>query len=589
MEHLNPKDPQSIARIEAVIVKIAPKWKAQPNIIDIVPALRTKAGKVKADELVIGFHVTDKIPPELLTDRGYEPIPSEIEGIPTDVILARGRALGNVDCKNTRSQMFDTLVGGIAVGNANMNAYGTLGMTLLAESDGRLVGLTNEHVLVYDSDGHVGDEVQQPRYYLWSEVSLDNADCCPNGQLHYRGVDNPIIDAAGGVFAASALAAALSDEIDPHRRGQVATIPELDELTMREVVSVALDYTEIPFPGHPYKVGAKWTYQRHTDRRVLEHKVSETKQNEHVLDYQQLITDKRRYLRGETVTLVAVLGSERGERICHNYFVTAAALSQSHRRAYKIILKPVKLQDGAGSVSAASMTHGSEGHQLKDNTVRRCYSFSDQKPFEQFRASRTIDGITYDPRGHTAEFVVTASGGPVALRFPAHGLVARFHLPVQRVIAHVEVINDPIEGSTTGNVTMTAYSGNVAVGSAATTAPGPADLNVSAASIDYVVFRGGMNQSLLLGICIEVNLGHFCSYLGQLQLAPDEELGQWKTFLFAQTRNDVGLGIDPTVAAQTIGGWLVTNNFVSTGGSDSLTYGHQCNVDIVPTGDFEVL
>src|SRR5205823_1375137 len=149
----------------------------------------------------IGFFVREKVPAELLADRGYRPIPPQIEGIPTDVILARNRPAGSVDDKATRSQMFDTLVGGIAVGNANMNVYGTLAMTLLAVSDSRLVGLTNEHVLVFDGDGKAGDEVQQPRFYLSSEVSIDNAACCPNGQLHYRGVDNPIVDGAAAVFA----------------------------------------------------------------------------------------------------------------------------------------------------------------------------------------------------------------------------------------------------------------------------------------------------------------------------------------------------------------------------------------------------
>jgi len=287
-------------------------------------------------------------------------------------------------------------------------------------------------------------------------------------------------------------------------------------------------------------------------------------------------------MRGETVTFLAILGSEQGRRVCHNYFVTAAALSQSRRRAYKIILKPFKLRMGASEGSAPSLTHGSDGHQVKNDTVQRCYGFSGQKPSDQFQKQRTIDGITYDPRGHTAAFVEATPGGPVALRFPDRGLVVRFHLPVQRVIARVIV-------NTKEQVTITAYSGTAMVGSAATTVHGPAALDISAASIDYVVFRGGMNETLLLGICTEVSLGYFCLYMGKLQLAPDEESGQWKTFLFAQTRNDVALGAEPAVAAQTIGGWPVTNNFVSTGGSDSLAYGHQCNVDIVPNGDFEVL
>lgn len=578
MRNESPVNPQAIARIQEVITRISAEWMSEPNIIDIIPALRTKAGRVQVRELTIGFRVTEKLAPELLAGRGYKPIPSEIEGIPTDVILARAPGLGSVDCKDTRSQMFDTLVGGISVGNANMNVYGTLGMTMFAESDSRMVGITNEHVLVYDGDGHAGDEVQQPRYYLDSEVSLDPADCCPNGQLHYRGVDNPIVDASAGVFAAAALAAALSDEIDPHRRGQDRTVPGPDERTVKEIVSVALKYPEIPFPGRPFKVGAEWTYRRHTDVQILDYAASETKQNEHVIDYQQLITDKREYERGQVVTLLAILGSEAGELKCHNYFVTAAVLSHSHRRAYKIILKPYEIHSTAGG-KVAVLTHGSGDHAVNDRTVRRCYGFSSQKP-HQFHKAVTIDGVTYDPRDDTAAFVKRGDG--MAIRLPDRGLVVRFHLPVQRVLAQVVANSED-------HVTMTAYAGTSAVGSATTTGRGQSALDISAPSIEYVVFRGGRNEALLLGVCTELNLGHFCLYMGQVTLAPDEELGPWKTFLFAQTRNDVLSGTDPAVAAQTIGGWPVTDNFVSTRASESLAYGHQCNIEIVPNGDFAVV
>ena len=62
----------------------------------------------------------------------------------------------------------------------------------------------------------------------------------------------------------------------------------------------------------------------------------------------------------------------------------------------------------------------------------------------------------------------------------------------------------------------------------------------------------------------------------------------WSTYLFAQTRNDVPSGTDPLIAATTIGGLPVTSNFIDAGGSDDITYGHSCLVDIVPNGQFEV-
>jgi hypothetical protein len=531
---------------------------------------------------VLGFHVAEKLERELLEERGYRPIPAEIEGIPTDVILARRPAHdGTVDERATRSAMFDTLVGGIAVGNANINAYGTLGMTLLAESDGRMVGLTNEHVLVFDVDGHVGDEVQQPRFYLHSEVSLDPASCCPNGQLHYRGVDNPIVDVAMGVFAAAGLAAALSDEIDPHRRGQDATVPADDETTLRETVSVSLDYPDLPLPGTPYGIGVDWKYRRETDRQVLDHAVSEQKQNEHVIGVQHLITDRRVYNRGASVTFLALLGSEEHQRSCGDYFVTAAALSPSHHRAYKLILRPWEAA-ARSALGAAAFTHGDLGHAVQGETVRRCFHYRRQKG--SFRTPRVIEGLRYDPRKSTVRFVADAHGR-IAMRLPQRPLVITLPRAYERITLR-------IERHSSAPVRVRAYSGQQKVDEASSDAsqsPAEATITVEADAIDRLVVDGGAGEALLLELCVETLAGSACLYRGVLDLASDEELGVWSTYLFAQTSNTVALGTDPVVAAQTIGSLPVTHNFVSEGESDNITYGHTCNIGIVPDGSFEVV
>ena len=572
MSDLNPLDPSSFAELEAMIARIAPQWMANPNIVAIVPALKTKGGYVQPQKLVLGFYVREKVAPALLQDRGYSLIPTDIEGISTDVIPAVRKPLGSVDTKETRSQMFDTLAGGMAVGDANMNAYGTLAMILFAQDDGRPVGLTNEHVLVFDGDGHVGDEVQQPRFYLNSEVSIDSATCCPNGQLHYRPVDNPIVDAAAGVFAAAAVAAALSDQIDPHRRGQDATVPDLTERTLRETVSVEMQYPEIPLPGYPYNLDVKWKYQRETDRRTLEYSASETKPNLHVVQTQELLTDRPVYQRGNQVVFFALLGTELNRETCQNYFVTAAALSPSHRRAYKIILKPWEI-DNAPRID--NPNHSLVGGQA----VRRCISFNDQKSGDCFRQPRSISGTIFDPEDHTACFVQRGATEPPSLVFPPAGLTIRFSTPVQEVFGRV-VFN--------ASVTMTAFNGASEVGTATTSGTSPANLHLTAPGITHVVFHGNDESPELLEICTVKHLRKYCAYRGEFTLLPDEEIGMWSTYLFAQTRNDVPLGADPLIAATTIGGLPVTSNFVDAGGSDNITYGHSCLVDIVPNGQFEV-
>ena len=574
MPKLDPKTPGSFKELEALIARIAPTWKTHPNVVAIVPALKTKGGFVHSETLVLGFYVREKVSPEVLKDRGYTPIPPEIEGVPTDVIPAIRKPLGSVDEKATRSQMFDTLAGGIAVGNANMNVYGTLAMILFAQSDSRPVGLTNEHVLVFDTDGHVGDEVQQPRFYLNSEVSIDSAACCPNGQLHYRGVDNPIVDASAAVFAAAALAAVLSDEIDPHRRGQIATVPHSNERTIRETVSVELEYPEIPFPGRPYKVDAKWKYRRETDQRTMEHAVSETKRNTHTVETQELITDRAVYPRGDRVIFIALLSPEPHQKVCHNYFVTAAALSSSHRRAYRIILKPWDANAAVANHQAAAA--------VNDKVVRHCVSFTHQKPNTSFKQPRIIEGMTFDPEGFSAVFVPAVAPQPPKLRFPDHGLTVRFQGAVQEVRVRVELHAGKA-------VKLTAFNGSAEVSADSTTGASPAVLSVAAGRITHVVLSGGSNEAQLVEICIGRKLGRFCVYRGEMPLAPDEELGIWTTYLFAQTRNDVPVGTDPLVAATIIGGLPVTNNYADGGESDNITYGHSCLVDIVPNGQFEVV
>jgi hypothetical protein len=359
MTDLDPADSGAFDRVQMIANRLNEEWQGDESVVHIGPCLKVTGGVVRPDTLAIGFHVRHKVPPETLAERGWRAVPAEIDGIPTDVITIHQPAHGTVDARSTRSAMFDTLVGGIAVGNAGINAYGTLGMTLLANSDDRLVGLTNEHVLVFDADGKVGDSVEQPRFYLQSEVSLESATCCPNGQLRYRGVINPLVLAAGAVFAAAVIAAAASDERDPHRRGQDATPTDARERTLRETVHMDIDYPTLPLPGTAFRTDVAWRYERHTDQRVLRHEVSERPRNPHITRLQVLVTERIQYLRGDTVWFVAALGPDLYSDRC-NYLVTAAVISPSQRQADKVVMRPWQPADR--TPIEAALTRALERH-----------------------------------------------------------------------------------------------------------------------------------------------------------------------------------------------------------------------------------
>jgi len=315
-----------------------------------------------------------------------------------------------------------------------------------------------------------------------------------------------------------------------------------------------------------------WTYRRETDRRELEHAVSESKVNEHVLTSQHLLTDRRLYRRGETVSFLALLGVRRA---CAGYFVTAAALSPSHHRAYKTILRPRR-------AAVDGLTHGDATHRLEESAVRRCHDFRHQRDGDAFTRPRRIEGLLYEPRHGRAVFLHPTPAAPLSLRLPDSGLVVRFPAPVTPGIS----VRLWVLGSA---VKVTAFAAGQPVDTA-TVQPSrqPVELELRGEEIDALRFEGGSNEAFLEQLCVLSATGRACVYAGDIELAPDEETGIWTTYVFAQTLNDVPAGTDPVAAAPTIGGLPVTDNFVDAGRSYNITYGFSCNVELKPDGTFEV-
>jgi hypothetical protein len=110
-----------------------------------------------------------------------------------------------------------------------------------------------------------------------------------------------------GAAVAAVVAAALSDEIDPTRRGQEATVPPAGARTLQEQQSVRLSYPELPVPGKHFAVKTEWKYTRETDAGNFSHAVSEAKVNPHVLADKLLLTDRKLYHPGETIRLFGMI------------------------------------------------------------------------------------------------------------------------------------------------------------------------------------------------------------------------------------------------------------------------------------------
>ena len=115
------------------------------------------------------------------------------------------------------------------------------------------------------------------------DETTGDIDCCTPDPGGIPGDDSLTVAGVASVIATVAVAVGLSDDADPWWRGQEATPPAKDELTIAEAVNVKFDYPDgAPIAGVPYPVHVKWDYQRITTGKTYTHSVEETQKNIHV-------------------------------------------------------------------------------------------------------------------------------------------------------------------------------------------------------------------------------------------------------------------------------------------------------------------
>jgi hypothetical protein len=308
-EHAPQEAPEIVAAHQAasaVLDRVRDEWLNEPNVTGIGVAYKTTGGRTDYRRMALTVFVAQKLDLEEVRRRGWREVPAEIDGVPTDVEqLPTLRPTSSAS--GSRDDRKDPLVGGITIGvNTKPFWYGTLGAIAYDRSTGDQLVLSNQHVL----DGPPGTEVVQP-----SPIGLDDSleigfqlDIC--NPAHFFRLDTPnttVGSVLAGAAAAAALAAALSDEIDPTRRGQEATAPPAGALTVSESQSVTLTYPGLPVPGTHFDVGARWRYQRHTTQGDLSHTADDVRTNPHVLVDKLLLTDRELYRPGETIKLFGLI------------------------------------------------------------------------------------------------------------------------------------------------------------------------------------------------------------------------------------------------------------------------------------------
>jgi len=158
--------------VEELLLKI-------PGVHHVSIGLKETGGHV-TDTLCIRIYVREKKDTSNL--QSHEVLPSEINGIPTDVNIIPGFK-ACIDEKQYRP-----LKGGIQITNRIIVkekdgyspevAHGTLGCFATSNDDGRRVLLSNCHVLLANS-GRVGDKVYQPAPAVSSDINSDSLPLRP--------------------------------------------------------------------------------------------------------------------------------------------------------------------------------------------------------------------------------------------------------------------------------------------------------------------------------------------------------------------------------------------------------------------------
>jgi len=115
------------------------------------------------------------------------------------------------------------------------------------------------------------------------------------------------IASVASAVATTAMAVGMSDEIDPWRQGQDATVVPSNETTTSEKLEVNFVPLDDLESGKPFRVQINWLYSRITDKGVYHASMKEIKTNTHLLGTKRLTVARRVPATQDKVLVRAVL------------------------------------------------------------------------------------------------------------------------------------------------------------------------------------------------------------------------------------------------------------------------------------------
>ncbi len=148
-----------VKKAKAVKERIAPSLRKYPNVTGVGVGYKIVNGR-RTDTVSIRVYVQKKLPKEQLSAEAV--LPTEIEGVPVDVIEVRARAHnGPIPLSDFQSR-HNPLQGGISVGNVVLGGSGTIGCNVFDNVLAEGMILSNWHVLCGRLDCTIGESIIQP-------------------------------------------------------------------------------------------------------------------------------------------------------------------------------------------------------------------------------------------------------------------------------------------------------------------------------------------------------------------------------------------------------------------------------------------
>jgi hypothetical protein len=126
---------------------------SRPNVVGLGVGYKVR-GRHETDEISIMVMVRQKLSPLSLASE--EMIPSEVDGISTDVI-----EVGELRSFQSRTERIRPAPGGVSIGHYLISA-GTLGCPVYDVKSGNRLILSNNHVLANRNEAQIGDPILQP-------------------------------------------------------------------------------------------------------------------------------------------------------------------------------------------------------------------------------------------------------------------------------------------------------------------------------------------------------------------------------------------------------------------------------------------